>query len=676
MSTQSPHIHRPHRRVRRWFAAVLITAIAWTTATTTAHAGTYKVYLCRGPDGLVIPLPSEVYGSGAYFGASAVDTCMSGGSMRLTFGGIGAPDALGAGFGASWNFFSGTPIRSIELRRAGLKRSVPGDFQASPAIYIRTTATAGAYFDVCWTSTPCTVGAWDSYTDPANNAAYVLPDGTNGVSFYAGCLAIVANPARATCANDGAPRLEERIWQVVASLVDSRAPAVSNKSGTLLQSGVLSGDATLSYSATDSDARTGRGAGLFQTVIAIDGRELSRTPIDFNGGLCADLDPSDPAFQFRSPKPCADYATPSLGINTRRIPDGNHKLTVTVVDAAGNESIIEEKPITVDNVPPPANLTKPVITGPDLKVPHPGDVLAVTVGVWKGAGLSLTHEWQRSIDGVAWSPIPGATGDQYSIATTDVGRQIRVLETARSAGEQASVPSDATETVDAGVVVASPKPGSGDGGNGAGGNPSTAQLVVDREQRTVDVKHGAKIVITGRLVDADSQPIANAEVDVFEQLAVTAATWKKIGTIRTDSQGGYLFRPRTTASRRLRFAYSDRRDESNYRATREVFVSVTAGMSITSRKKVLRRHGLIQLRGRVVVDSLPVKGTWIEVQVLDAGVWRTVATRRTSGTGLWKFRHRLRQSAGITFKFRARLRPAGDVPSAEARSAPVRVRVR
>ncbi|MEH3052995.1 MAG: carboxypeptidase-like regulatory domain-containing protein [Patulibacter minatonensis] len=268
--------------------------------------------------------------------------------------------------------------------------------------------------------------------------------------------------------------------------------------------------------------------------------------------------------------------------------------------------------------------------------------------------------------------IAGATGSRYVVTKADVGKQLRVVVRATAQNESAEAPSAPTPVVQSGAVVqvASVAPSTADAEGGA------PQLVVDREQRSVQVKHGAQIVVTGRLVDADARPIADAVVDVFEQVTVVGAPWQKISTVTTDSQGGYSFRPTTTGSRTLRFAYSATRQAGEYRATREVVISVLAGMEIRALRRTVPASGLIALRGRVRAKPLPAAGTWVEVQVLDAGIWRTVATRRTSKTGRWSFTHRVRRTANVTFAFRARLRQLADVPSIESKSATVKVRVR
>ncbi|MDQ8047015.1 MAG: hypothetical protein REI11_20585, partial [Patulibacter sp.] len=409
---------------------------------------------------------------------------------------------------------------------------------------------------------------------------------------------------------------------------------------------------------------------------------------------CAPIAPGDGVgaeLQFDHIQPCPLQVGMAASFDSTKLSEGAHRVKVVLRDASGNALSVFDKSVTVDNVPPPAVNIAPSIAGATPAGGlRPGDTLVSSDGTWTGAGITFTHRWQRQNDAGAWVDIPGATGAKYTVVTDDVGHALRVTVTATNAEGSTSATTDATAAVRSGATVQTqsvapgtptstpvvPAPVAAAAGNGAGGDTATGNLVLDREQKSVDVKYAAKVVITGRLVDAQNQPIANAKVDVFEQVVTTTASWNKIATITTDSQGGYLFRPKTTASRRLRFAWADKVGTADYRATREVLVSVTAGMSIKAKHRVVGRHDTIRLNGRVSIDGLPTTGAWVEVQVLDSGVWRTVATRRLSSKGGWSFRHRLENSAKITFAFRSRLRATGEIAAAESKSVPVKVKVR
>jgi hypothetical protein len=75
---------------------------------------------------------------------------------------------------------------------------------------------------------------------------------------------------------------------------------------------------------------------------------------------------------------------------------------------------------------PPALVTEPVITGTLTS----GSLLTTSIGSWSPAGVSYTFQWERSVGGGAFTPIPGATRATYRLVTADDGAFLRVSVTA------------------------------------------------------------------------------------------------------------------------------------------------------------------------------------------------------------------------------------------------------
>ncbi len=657
--------------------AAAVTAFAITSAATLAvapavQAKPYKVYACATPSGKPIWLNNGnvdhwhqwYLGSQQSFSTASED-CGQGAPIELRMATPGNPGAsYQLGRLAMLSIYLPVPVSRVEVRRS-VRTTQGDDRSASPEYRADAISPSGRDpLEVCTEAYGCKWGDPRKGNGPENVADWRLPRNTWNLEMYVQC----SGAHQGTCALNDRTRLTAEFYRFAFDVDDANSPEKVDVSGTLTEPGVLSGSKSLDMSAID------RQSGLYELLATVDGQEIMRVRPDHHG-TCARYDEADVPDYGGSWYPCPrdEVVKRRFDFDTTKLSDGKHALKVEATDAAGNTTVLAERTLEIDNVPAPTNLTLPgvVVTkgqADDLRV---GDSLTAANGAWSGAGLSYGYQWQRSTDGVIWGPIGDETKSTYVVKNADVGSYLRVRVTVANREGTATAESAQTAKVKDGVVGPSGKdapPSEGD--------DRDPQLVVDREQRTVEVGYGAKIVVTGRLVDADGQPIANASVDVFEQLVVTAAPWTKIDRVVTDSQGGYVFRPTTTASRRLRFAFADERDSAKYRATREVLVSVRAGMTIKAKRHVVSPRGTIRLRGHVTVDQLPKTGTWVEIQVLDAGVWRTIATRRTSSKGLWTFKHRLRQSSGITFKFRSRLRVIADVASAEAKSLPVKVRIR
>lgn len=660
-------------------AKAVTTAPNWPQSARVGNAW-FKAWICRLPDGRGVPLDYATVRQRVWTDfADASEGCAQGAPMDLRLGVPGKFGHLGPTPGAQWeiNLPGGLALAGAVARRTIYSENHVAD-RAATAQWLVSAGYASSYdpwntgwaVESCVTNQPgCVVGVEaNGESRPGNDISWGLRD-DNALRLAVRCIGEVTG----ACWYDGFPRVRARIHSVELVVRDLWVPVPTGLSGTALEDGVQTDERTVVADVSDD------GSGLFDVVVEIDGVVAARGT-DPSQTKCVDAGQSEHR-DFTTVAPCKTGSQRrSFSFDSRKFADGKHRMRITATDAAGNEALLTEREVHFENYGKPVNTVKPSIEGPS-GAPRPGDLLRATPGKWddQGRSIKFTYQWQGSADGVSWDNKPKADSPNYLTSREDIGRYVRVLVTAETIEGSASVPSDRTAAVVSGATIA--PAGFGDGneapsGAAAGGDPSTAQLVVDREQRTVDVKHGAKIVLTGRLVDADGQPIANASVDVFEQLVLTAAPWNKIGSVTTDSQGGYSFRPQTTASRRLRFAFADKRDSANYRATREVLVSVQGAMSISAKRKVLSPGSTIRLKGRLTVDQLPKSGTWVEVQVLDAGVWRTIATRKTSSKGLWTFKHRLRQSSGITFRFRSRLRPVGDVASAETKSSTLKVRVR
>jgi subtilisin family serine protease len=78
------------------------------------------------------------------------------------------------------------------------------------------------------------------------------------------------------------------------------------------------------------------------------------------------------------------------------------------------------------NLGAPGPRLQPVVFGR----PATGQALEALSGIWSGAGLEVTYQWERC--GTAGcAAIPGATGSTYEPGAADAGERLRVVESAR-----------------------------------------------------------------------------------------------------------------------------------------------------------------------------------------------------------------------------------------------------
>jgi hypothetical protein len=126
----------------------------------------------------------------------------------------------------------------------------------------------------------------------------------------------------------------------------------------------------------------------------------------------------------------------------------------------------------------PVNVARPMIAGAAKE----GETLAESHGSWTADPTSYHIRWEDcNTSGGSCLPIPGATGQSYTLTANDVGHTIVVEETAtNSSGSGTPAISAATGVVAAATsVVTAPTTigGSGGGGGGPGANPARVKYV-------------------------------------------------------------------------------------------------------------------------------------------------------------------------------------------------------
>lgn len=150
------------------------------------------------------------------------------------------------------------------------------------------------------------------------------------------------------------------------------------------------------------------------------------------------------------------------GLNCTAIPGAtNHTYTLTANDAWGTVRVIEtalnaagpSNPATssatavVQGLVPqgtPINHTPPGISG----TPAQGQTLDESHGSWTNNPTGYTYQWQDcNATGANCAAIAGATSHTYTVAGSDVGDTIRVVETAHNATETSSPVSSAATNV-------------------------------------------------------------------------------------------------------------------------------------------------------------------------------------------------------------------------------------
>ena len=133
-------------------------------------------------------------------------------------------------------------------------------------------------------------------------------------------------------------------YRVALSVADPTAPT-GNATGGLMLDAVLKGQRSVAVNAADT------GAGVYLARVVADGDVAASS--GFGARPCGDVDAtnSDP-FEFSTVRPCPGKASTTVSLDTSKLSeDLRHHIRVEVVDAAGNETVVAERVVGVDNQP-------------------------------------------------------------------------------------------------------------------------------------------------------------------------------------------------------------------------------------------------------------------------------------------------------------------------------------
>ena len=162
---------------------------------------------------------------------------------------------------------------------------------------------------------------------------------------------------------------------------------------------------------------------------------------------------------------CNGTATINVPANTNTTTNAVYTVTLTALGVPGTPAANAEITITVPAAPPPpVTSTPPTILGTATE----GQTLTESHGSWSNGPTGYSYAWQRCNSvGNSCQAIAGATAQTYKITAADVGRTLRVQETASNVSGAGSPALSSATT----VVRSSPS-----GGTKPGKAPNTRLL--------------------------------------------------------------------------------------------------------------------------------------------------------------------------------------------------------
>ncbi|MEA2320022.1 MAG: hypothetical protein QOD44_4211 [Solirubrobacteraceae bacterium] len=228
------------------------------------------------------------------------------------------------------------------------------------------------------------------------------------------------------------------------------------------------------------------------------------------------------------------------------------------------------------------------------------------------------------------------------------------------------------------VNVATPSDRGSLNGSGAteDGTLSAHFTGTTKTRRTVN--YGARVRISGRLVNSAGQPITGALLRVLTRDRRQSARFVERYTATTGADGGYRVTVKAGASRLTQIAWRSHTKDPGFQESAYVTLDARATSSLTARPRTLRVGRRVRLSG-TVKGTIPSRGVPLIFQGRSGtSRYTTFADGRANRRGHFSIRYRFRSatSRGRTFSFRVKLRGDARFPYASGYSKRVRVRVR
>jgi hypothetical protein len=351
------------------------------------------------------------------------------------------------------------------------------------------------------------------------------------------------------------------------------------------------------------------------------------------------------------PTPPATASAEASGLLSGGQRDGSDPVTVSATDNAGIEKVE-----IVDVTDPGA----PRVVGAEN----------YDVGFTYEAGEQRTDRGATCSARFA-KPCPNLDRETIRPSSLQVGRRnllVRFTDAGGNVADRGPFPVD--------VITPSDR-GAANGSNGR--EPARVILRFSNTRRTRQtVRYFEKVGVRGRLINADGNPIAGAELRLLTRdLRQGAGAIDRRG-VRTRSDGSFRLTVRAKASRQLQVAWRARANDQRFAANGYLTLQARASGTLFARPRAVRVGRSVRLRGRLKGVRRAGVPVVLQGKLLGARSFQTFADTSSSRGGAFRARYTFRSAAsrGRTFVFRARIRRAPGFPYETGVSRTVRVRVR
>ena len=192
---------------------------------------------------------------------------------------------------------------------------------------------------------------------------------------------------------------------------------------------------------------------------------------------------------------------------------------------------------------------------------------------------------------------------------------------------------------------------------------------------SIRVHFGHRQRLSGQLLTADHNPIANSSVLVYSQERRAGGPLVLVASLQTTAKGRFAYTAPEGPSRTIRFRFGGTATIRS--SVRDVALLVPARSTIHPDRRNLVNGEYVHLHGLLLGGEVPPSGKLVELQVLLRGHWHTFATARSDATGRWRYEYRFDGTRGYqTYRLRVAVPRETGYPFAPGMSHVVKIHVR
>jgi hypothetical protein len=560
LNPSSTFIRTLRERIGVHWGVLLASAVAGSLAFAAppARAGRFHVYSCRTPNGGVAPTDGWA-GSTSPLVSTVVakNTCSEKGSLASELK-DGVEDKVATSAGWDLSVPVGETLTGAMLWRSG---SADGGSVAN-AYYefwmaVHEDLDRPPYvFDECVSSFSCPIEGVGDASNPMSSTNLIsAPSEDLGSHIYVN--ASCGGQSGYACPEGRKdPNSDAAVVYLYAAdllLEQTAQPSVTPGSvgGELATDAKLTGTASVLFEASDP------ASGVYQAVVEVDGKAVGASVLDSNGGHCANVGQTTdglPAFLYL--KPCAPSVSADVPLDTGSLPNGEHHIVVSVLDAAGNSATVLDRTVEVANAVPARG---PLQAGQTGSAGGASSGVGAPNGTPAGGDAALEARWEPKGGRVAnagaalssaWGHTRAIAGRLRSASGTPIADAVlEVSATSASQGAHAHAVGSPRTSTDGSFSLTVPARSASERISIAYRAHSGDVLPVATQTLTLTVPASLSLSVTPRSSHAGGTirfngvlrggPIPAGGKQLALQASSPGAGWRTFGVLSTNRRGRY-----------------------------------------------------------------------------------------------------------------------------------------